>query len=252
MFGIVSACNLFSPVVAGTLASFRQKRITIAPFAQEEILDISRVCSVLHLPTECYATYSAMGISFTTRGEGKGSTRTYAKPNSSASDVFSVSASPSKKPAPTSHAGPVGALNFEDLVPIFDGRDGSATDLSQRPFRFTAEDFSELSAHSWRTYAKNKSEVPEKSVVCVGYTAGSFTGASGYESAASPLSPPHASNSFARYLSLNVKFVIVLHTPKVKLARVAKPKSPGTGRKPAPRQPAGSGSAKGKSKAVTA
>lgn len=56
-------------------------------------------------------------------------------------------------------------------VPVYDGRSETGP-----AFRFSAADFNAIT--SWRSYNGNTSDVPEGSVVAVGYTAGWFEGSS--------------------------------------------------------------------------
>ncbi|KAG6820062.1 hypothetical protein H0H93_005902 [Arthromyces matolae] len=202
MCGLVTASNLFEPVVAGSLNNqYNQKRLTIALFPQEQILDMSRICEGLGLTSNPKGTYSSLGLSFITRPEGKGTVYV-------SSSGYGLPAPASKGPtksglltyraAPTTPSTNYGtphnlSLNYEDLVPIYDGRAETAVEPGDRPFRFTDADFDGLGV--WRMFRRNRSEIPLESVVAVGYTAHWFE------------------HSGVRYVNTNIKFAIVLHTP---------------------------------------
>lgn len=73
-------------------------------------------------------------------------------------------------------------------VPVYDGRAGPG-----RKFNFSDSDFASLS--SWPIYRRGRGEVDVDTVVAVGHTVGTYTGAAG------------------RYLTTNVQFIIVLGKP---------------------------------------
>lgn len=77
-------------------------------------------------------------------------------------------------------------------VPVYDGRVGSG-----RKFNFTDEDFNNLS--SWPLYRRGRGEVDPGTLVAVGHTVSTWSGATGC------------------FLSTNIQFVIVLGKPAIGL-----------------------------------
>ena len=75
---------------------------------------------------------------------------------------------------------------------MYDGRPRNG----KMPFMFSDVDFNNLA--SWPLYQKGTSEIPEHSVVSVGYTLGTYKGTTG------PV------------LSSNLQFVIVIATPSLR------------------------------------
>ncbi|KAG6848893.1 hypothetical protein H0H93_013119 [Arthromyces matolae] len=218
MCGLVTASNLFEPVVAGSLNNqYHQKRLTLALFPQERILDMSRMVEGLGLTSNPKGTYSSLGLSFITRPEGKGAVYV----SSHAGGGYGV---PATRPQPppssgliTYSAAPMTAgtnftsphnlsLNYEDIVPIYDGRAETAIEPGDRPFRFTDADFDALG--TWRMFRRNRHEIPLESVVTVGYTVHWFE------------------HSGVRYINTNIKFVIVLHTPNLVVGLDSVPRGP--------------------------
>ncbi|KAG6835062.1 hypothetical protein H0H93_005201, partial [Arthromyces matolae] len=190
-----------------------QRRLYIAQFEQEALREMSAIHHVLRQKSSMKGTYSSIrGLGFVTRKKDKGAifvTSAY----SGGYGLPAPVSTPRKsglfkyKPAPpgsTSKAAPSSqystwvnsALNYNERVPIFDGRAETAVSGVSRPFRFTPQDFDELP--TWREFQmKNRtSELARNTVVAVGYTVGSFT----YRE--------------EMYAATNIKFVIVLDVPK--------------------------------------
>ncbi|KAF8067961.1 hypothetical protein FPV67DRAFT_1669825 [Lyophyllum atratum] len=209
MNGVVSSCDLAGPgVLAGSSnlesEKFLQHRISIFPFQQEIVRDIAAIFQVLQLPaTGVKGTYSKGGFAFVTRGQGKRAALTYAGgygvpkqqqgPDLSAySELFAADVVP-VAPSLASSTAAKSVLDYDDPVPIYDGRAETG-----RPFRFNPQDFSDLP--SWRSYMNNRSDLPALSVVSIGYSANWYT-------------LDRTNPTAQRYLSTNVLFVIVLNTP---------------------------------------
>ncbi|GLB43027.1 hypothetical protein LshimejAT787_1204760 [Lyophyllum shimeji] len=214
MNGVVSSCDLVGPgVLAGSSSldsdKFLQHRISIFPFRQEIVRDMAAIFQVLQLPaTGVKGTYSKGGLAFVTRGQGKRATLShnsgYAIPKEQPrpdlddhSDLFAVDAVPVATTFASSTATKA-VLEYDDVVPIYDGRAETG-----RPFRFDPGDFDDLP--SWRLYMNNRSDLPPLSVVTVGYSTNWYT---------LDRTNPNAQ----RYLSTNVLFVIVLNTPSSRVA----------------------------------
>lgn len=79
-------------------------------------------------------------------------------------------------------------LTFSTPVPIYDGREAG----NRKAFAFTDDDFSKL--QTWHLYRDGRRDLDDRSVVAVGYTLGTYTGAKSHE----------------RSLSTNAQFVILL------------------------------------------
>ncbi|KAG6894762.1 hypothetical protein C0995_013741 [Termitomyces sp. Mi166 len=140
-------------------------------------------------------TYSSYGLAFVTRGEGKSVAFKYSGgyaipapaqcPVISNDSLFTISSAP----VPNFNNLTESVINYESRVPVYDGCTETGV-----PFHFSADNFNALP--SWQSYNGNNSEILKHSVVAVGYTVGWFKG------------------SDAIFLSTNVKFIIVLHTPQ--------------------------------------
>ncbi|KAG6838557.1 hypothetical protein C0991_010709 [Blastosporella zonata] len=200
MAGVVTHSYLFkeSVTISGKKGPFQQHRLMVVPFRQEAYRDISAFGAILNLSDGTKGAVSSDGFAFVTRGEGQGvqydNSNGYAVPvappprNYVEDDLFTVTQD--RKPRQVSFNDPYKAvIDFEDHVPIYDGRPSTG-----RPFTFSKDDFDALP--SWRVYKDNKAELPAKSVVSVGYSPNSFKGNVGV------------------FLTLNIAFVIVLHTPE--------------------------------------
>ncbi|KAG6864706.1 hypothetical protein C0995_006146, partial [Termitomyces sp. Mi166 len=90
------------------------------------------------------------------------------RPVISDDSLFTISSAP-VAPVPNFNNPTESVINYESRVPIYDGRVETGI-----PFRFSADNFNALP--SWQSYNGNNSEIPECSVVAVGYTAGWFKG----------------------------------------------------------------------------
>ncbi|GLB38109.1 hypothetical protein LshimejAT787_0411600 [Lyophyllum shimeji] len=197
MIGIVMDCSLFSPVIAGSQMSQNEThRICIAPGLQEMQRDTSVWGLLLGFPDNLITgPTSPLGFHFTTFFKGKA-------PASAGGSVPSTPRKESKyakyvqSPAAKSAASPFSfPVRFEDAVPIFDGR----AKHGMRVFMFTDMDFKSLAAiNGRRRFRNNTTEIPDDSVVAIGYSVGTY-GSRGLTS--------------TKYLSSNVHFVIVLGTP---------------------------------------
>ncbi|KAG6839483.1 hypothetical protein C0991_002210 [Blastosporella zonata] len=201
MSGVVTHSYLFneSVTISGKKGSFRQHRLMVVPFRQEAYRDISAIGAILNLGDGTKGAVSSDGFAFVTRGEGQSiqheNSNGYAVPvapptrNYVEDDLFTVTQD--RKPRQVSFNDPYKAvIDFEDRVPVYNGRPSTG-----RPFTFSKDDFDALP--SWRRpYKGNEAELPNKSVVSVGYSPNSFKGNVGV------------------FLTLNIAFVIVLHTPE--------------------------------------
>ncbi|KAG6879469.1 hypothetical protein C0992_002355 [Termitomyces sp. T32_za158] len=202
--GVVTASHLIDSYVDAGPASntYQQHRITAALFHQEAYRSVSLISTVLGFRSNPKGTSSSMGMSFTTKGKGRGTTFNnndgYGTPSPKKTPVSGNKGLFTYTEAPSAPSNPVfniwnSVLNYEDLVPIYDGRFDTANGTTTRPFRFTPQDFDALP--SWRVFEGNRSEIPVDSVVAVGYTVGSYE------------------YNGDHYINTNVKFVVVLHTP---------------------------------------
>ncbi|KAF8068804.1 hypothetical protein FPV67DRAFT_1668867 [Lyophyllum atratum] len=192
MLGVVTDCSLFTAATTGSISSqIEVHRITIAPAPQEMRRDTSIWGALLDFPDGVITGPSSpLGFSFTTFPKGKGGSGSFSAPTSPRK-TFKFGhtvASPKVMHTGASFGNPV---RFEDVVPVFDGRGKNGV----KAFMFTPEDFKSLSGSPGRRrYHNNIDEVPDESVVAVGYTVGTYF-------------------TRAKYLSSNVLFVIVLGTP---------------------------------------
>ncbi|KAG6888588.1 hypothetical protein C0992_008119 [Termitomyces sp. T32_za158] len=202
MCGVVSASNLFdSWVMVGPQGGkYKQHRITLIPFFQEIRRDVSIMCLVLGLE-EPLGTTSCHGFAFVSRGEGKKASFVnrggYASPKKAGPKVLNDSMigveSPKKSNKTLFDNAVNSVVDYDDTVPVYDGRFKSGS-----PFRFTPANFDAI--QTWPSFRGGRAEVPEGSVVAVGYSANYYT--IGKEDESVPV------------LTTNVLFVIVLSTPE--------------------------------------
>ncbi|KAG6914978.1 hypothetical protein DXG01_014071 [Tephrocybe rancida] len=202
MAGAVTQCELVGDGILAGSSNFDsekyfQHRVSLMPFGQEIVREVAVTFDGLNLP--------AHGV------KGKRAAVTY-------DNGYTV-----PKPAVPSHMEPFKAfkslrvdavpctpsfvergatktvLEYDDIVPIYDGRSETGC-----PFLFQPADFDDLPR--WRAYANHRSNIPLTSVVVVGYLASWFTNEKiGLNAAPKP--------NVQRFLSTNVLFVIVLNTP---------------------------------------
>ncbi|KAG6913225.1 hypothetical protein DXG01_008618, partial [Tephrocybe rancida] len=182
MTGVVASCHLaHEGILAGTSSfnneKFLQHQISIDPFAQEIVHETAVIFQSFGLPASgVRGTYSSGSFAFGTRGQGKRATMSfkggYAVPKKKAStdsddDLFDIDAVP-LHPAFDNNNAMRTVLEYDDIVPIYDGRVETG-----HPFRFTPADFDALP--SWRPYMNHRSDLPRRSVVSVGYSVNWYT-----------------------------------------------------------------------------
>ncbi|KAK7437588.1 hypothetical protein VKT23_018486 [Stygiomarasmius scandens] len=173
LFATLGLCNKSELINA-----MDQKIILVAPH-QQEFECMSAFFGAI-FKTPCFQTYiMGSNLGFSTRKEDKSHVSSPKKTVNPANLRSSV-VSPALTQGPPNHA-----LNFEDDVPIYDGRYGV--------FQFEPEDWQNV-----RALPRFTSEVPADSIVVVVYTAGKYTSATA-----------------SCGLSLNVQFIIVLSDPLV-------------------------------------
>ncbi|KAG6906028.1 hypothetical protein DXG01_016219 [Tephrocybe rancida] len=190
MAGVIALCHLaYEGILAGTSSfdneKFLQHCILINPFAQEIVCKTAVIFQSFGLP--------ASGV----REGGYAVPKIKACTNSN-DDLFDVDVVP-LCPAFENSNTTCTVLEYNDIVPIYDGRAEMG-----RPFRFTPADFNALP--SWQPFMNNRSDLPRLSVVSVGYSVNWYT---------LDRDNPNAQ----RYLSMNVLFIIVLNTPSSLLTK---------------------------------
>ncbi|KAG6913896.1 hypothetical protein DXG01_003649 [Tephrocybe rancida] len=210
--GVVTTSHLFdsSVTISARNGDYRQHRISIVPFHQEELREVAVLGHVLHLSDGTKANVSHNGYAFVTRGEGKATMIDpthpfipeggYAMPEKPAapaalSSPFISVSSERRRPPPNIHDPFKAVIDYEEFVPVYDGRSSTG-----RPFQFTKEDFDNIL--TWRAFGGNRTEVPKDSVVAVGYSANSYGG-----------SKDEMRSNGDTFLTLNVLFVVVLYVP---------------------------------------
>ncbi|KAF8076943.1 hypothetical protein FPV67DRAFT_1665179 [Lyophyllum atratum] len=198
MIGMVTESMLFHTAYSGSQSSqFEVHRITIGPAPQEMRRDTSLWGQLLEFPQDVIVGPAGpLGFSFTTFPKTNGARSTSTAPPSPktppkfkyGSSILSPSATGSVSTG-SSFGFPV---RFEDTVPVFYGREAHGL----KPFLFTDKDFSTLSSRP--RYRGNVKEIPDESIVAVGYGVGLY------------ISKGASAN---KYLSSNIFFVIILGTP---------------------------------------
>ncbi|KAG6885927.1 hypothetical protein C0992_004784 [Termitomyces sp. T32_za158] len=99
------------------------------------------------------------------------------------------------------------------IVPTYDGQSAVSDGSTAQPFRFTPQDFDALP--SWPSYLSNTSEIPLDSVVAIGFTTGTYA-FNDEKWALFVIFYPDKQYFLiisCSYLSMNIRCVIVLHTP---------------------------------------
>ncbi|KAG6819420.1 hypothetical protein H0H93_012044 [Arthromyces matolae] len=207
--GVVSASHLIeSSITTGGQYPYEQHRLTIMKFQQEAQRENAFIAQTFNMYSGVLSTTSKIGFSYVTRGSDKstqyGNNQGIGPANATLADSsdFTNVAIPAM-PVVHSVTSRRPFVEFNELVPIFDGRAETG-----EPFRFRPEDFNRLG--SWRPWERHQKELPLKSVVAIGYSASHFEGReNGY-----------------RYLTPNILFVIVLHIPTRVMALVKEPSLP--------------------------
>ncbi|KAG6867564.1 hypothetical protein C0993_001119 [Termitomyces sp. T159_Od127] len=158
---------------------YKQHRITIVPFFQEFCRDTSVMALILKVVLPL--------------GGGYGTPKKTDGPKVLCDDMIGAGASPPKRSTkPFIEDSNNSVIDYESIVPVYDGRYKSGS-----PFRFAPSDFDAI--NTWPSFCGGRSEVPEGSVVAIGYTTNFFT--VGKEPDIAPV------------ITTNVLFVIVLSTP---------------------------------------
>ncbi|KAF9455955.1 hypothetical protein BDZ94DRAFT_1315650 [Collybia nuda] len=170
--------------------------ISVAGTDQDTRRQMALMGKVLNY-SEVTGNSSDLGLSFYTRGQGKGGAFSQYTSSSSMTAGHSLSSLISSVAMP----GPVGSVrggypasrSFDQRIPVYDGREGTG-----RKFTFSEADFKDLS--SWPLYKRGNGEVDSGTLVSVGHTVGTFKGASG-----------------SLFLSMNIQFIIVIGKPAIGL-----------------------------------
>ncbi|KAF8882600.1 hypothetical protein BD779DRAFT_1674939 [Infundibulicybe gibba] len=196
MIGMVTECFLVEEYTSiSNEKPFSFHKITISPFAQEYRRDVALWGQMLNFRT-IVGSVSAQGLSFTTRRK-TAYTSTFSSPHTPQKpNKFLMTVSNPLTPCAGSSnnrgsGGYPTSRRFDEKVLIYDGRAKTA-----RPFTFTPDDFSKLA--TWPIYKEGHADLPQNSLVTVGYTLNLYSWPSGSDNS---------------QLSTNVHFVILLGVP---------------------------------------
>ncbi|KAG6914924.1 hypothetical protein DXG01_014410 [Tephrocybe rancida] len=228
MSGVITDSHLFDSgvVIESGRSSYRQHRVSMTPFHQEELHELALLGVVLDLPDGTRANVSHQGLAFVSRGEGKAirfnNRQGYAVPATPAVPVASDSpfitmTQERREPVLNVNDPYKSVIDYESIVPVYDGRSSTGD-----PFQFTPQNLDKLL--SWRSFEGNRTEIPKNSVVVVGYSPSRYGGNKEAKDGRS---------SGETFLTLNVLFVVVLYVPtyEVGLGTMLPPGGPSSAKK---------------------